>query len=298
MLSRKDIRPKQSQMLLDAGFLPVSIDYRLCPEMSLLSGPMQDVCDALKWARTTLPKLRLQRHDIQADGEKVVVVGWSTGGHLALTLGWMAPAAGIPPPLAILAFYCPTDYEDPFWSLPNIPRGSESAAKEIETNLWDGMYDKPITAYNVPANTQTVGGWMAANNPRSRIALHMNWKGQTLPVLLHGSNRERLRNLEVMTPTTEEIQSISPLAQIRCHKYKTPTFMIHGTLDDLIPWQQTQRTYEALINEGVDAELRVVADGIHLFDIYPEFKDNVEANNAVINGYKFLCRHVGLMVDF
>lgn len=48
MLSSKDIRPQQLQMLHDAGFLPISIDYRLCPEVTLPAGPMKDVCDALE----------------------------------------------------------------------------------------------------------------------------------------------------------------------------------------------------------------------------------------------------------
>ena len=30
--TRKDIRDDQTQILLKAGFLPVSVDYRLCPE--------------------------------------------------------------------------------------------------------------------------------------------------------------------------------------------------------------------------------------------------------------------------
>lgn len=87
MLSRKDIRPAQTSTLLDAGFLPISIDYRLCPELTILEGPMHDVRDALKWARSTLLTLPLQRRDIRPNGDKVVAIGWSTGGHLAMTLG-------------------------------------------------------------------------------------------------------------------------------------------------------------------------------------------------------------------
>jgi acetyl esterase/lipase len=112
MFTRKDIRPPQTRILLEKGFLPVSLDHRLCPEVSLSEGPMVDVCDALVWARYTLPYIKLQRSDIQIDGERVVVVGWSSGGQLAMSLAWTAPQKGLRPPEAILAFYCPTDYED------------------------------------------------------------------------------------------------------------------------------------------------------------------------------------------
>lgn len=65
---------------------------------------MRDVCDVLYWARKILPTLTLPgRPDICADGDSVVAVGWSSGGHLAMTLGWMAASLGIRPPEAVLA---------------------------------------------------------------------------------------------------------------------------------------------------------------------------------------------------
>ena len=111
MLSRKDIRPRQTELLLQNGFLPVSIDYRLCPEINIVDGAMTDVCDALRWARKDLPDLDLGSPGLRIDGDKVVVVGWSTGGTLSMTLGFTAPRRGVKAPDAILAFYCPTDYE-------------------------------------------------------------------------------------------------------------------------------------------------------------------------------------------
>ena len=304
MLSRKDIRPKQTKTLLDAGFLPVSVDYRLCPETTLPNGPMRDVCDALKWARNELPELRLKRSDIRANGSQIVAIGWSTGGHLAMTLAWTAPAQAISPPQAILSLYSPTDYHDPFWTLPNVPRGAEHIASEAQSNddgskiLRDGIFDKPITAYNVPSGTRTIGGWLAPNDLRSRIALHMNWNGQTLPVLLCGATLAAAgsapHSKDIVVPKPEQIASVSPLAQIQRGTYRTPTFIVHGTLDDLIPWQQSQRTHVALVASGVEAGLRVVEGAVHLFDSYHGFERDVDAAGAVADGYRFLGRWVGL----
>jgi acetyl esterase/lipase len=111
IFSRKDIRPTQTRLLIEKGFVPVSLDHRLCPEVKLAEGGMVDVCDALEWARTKLPHIKLQS-DVQIDGERVVVVGWSSGGQLAMSLAWTAPQKVLRPPEAILAFYCPTNYED------------------------------------------------------------------------------------------------------------------------------------------------------------------------------------------
>ncbi|KAF7159620.1 hypothetical protein CNMCM5623_005000 [Aspergillus felis] len=295
MLSRKDIRPPQTKILLDAGFLPVSVDYRLCPEMTLPEGPMQDVCDALSWARTTLPTLPLQRHDVRVDGDHVVAVGWSTGGHLALTLGFTAPQAGIRPPDATLAFYCPLDYEDPFWSRPNKPFSQDTEGK-LQYDLLEGVYERPITAYNPSPAHRALGGWMAPNDPRSRIALHMNWKGRTLRVLLNklspdsGSSSDPTDDLP--EPTLDRIQSVSPLAQIQKGAYRVPTFIIHGTKDDLIPWQQAMRTYEALRQKDVIAEVRILEGAAHLFDLYQSYKTDEKAIRVVQEGYEFLRRHV------
>lgn len=109
-LSRKAIRPAQTEYLIAHDFLPVSIDYRLCPETTLLEGPITDVCDAYRWCLSTLPKLARERGFI-IDEDRIVVIGWSTGGHLALSLAWTTLNAGLPPPIGLLSFYAPVDFQ-------------------------------------------------------------------------------------------------------------------------------------------------------------------------------------------
>lgn len=107
MFTRKEAHPKQVRLLLDEGFLPVSIEYRFCPEINIIDGPMTDVCDALQWCRNTLPSMTSNYPELQIDGNKVAVIGWSTGGHLAMTIPSSATQRGIKPPEVILAFYAP-----------------------------------------------------------------------------------------------------------------------------------------------------------------------------------------------
>jgi acetyl esterase/lipase len=302
MLSRKDVRPTQVQLLIDMGFLPVSIDYRLCPEVSLLEGPMADACEALAWAQSTLPHLNLQRPDIRPDGNNVVAVGWSSGGHLAMTLAWTAPAHGLRAPEAILSFYCATDYTDPFWTKPNFPYQSDVSIEDVPMESpFLGINDRAITSYNPAPSKRALGGWMSPSDPRSRIALHMNWTGQTLSVLFNGHKHKSLvaiaggdDNVILPKPTLSEIQKACPLSHVYAGQYKTPTFIIHGTLDDLIPVEQAQRTHEQMLANGVESELRVVADAPHLFDMSPNLKNNEDACRAVADGYEFLRSHVGL----
>ncbi|KAL2813644.1 hypothetical protein BDW59DRAFT_167452 [Aspergillus cavernicola] len=292
MLSRKDIRPKQTAYLHSLGFLPVSIDYRLCPETTLPEGPMRDVSDALIWARTTLPSLPLLCPGLKVDPSRLVVVGWSTGGTLAMTTAFTSIERGLAPPNAILAFYCPTDYEDPFWARPNYPENTDGLSLS-KYNLLEGVRTHPITAYNVPSAVKAVGGWMAPEDPRSRIVLHMNWKGQCLPVLLRGlptvdsvSPSELSALMSQPQPEVEEIQRVSPYAQIQKGVYRTPTFVIHGTDDDLIPWSQSVRTVEALKGKGIRAEVIVPQGKVHLFDLYRDVDGSTW--ETVQRGYDFL----------
>ncbi|KAK2029121.1 hypothetical protein LX32DRAFT_617722 [Colletotrichum zoysiae] len=292
MLSRNDIRPRQTDMLLKSGFLPVSVDYRLCPEVTLAEGPMTDVVDALSWVRNVLPSLL--RPGFSIDTDQVVAVGWSTGGHLAMTLAWTSLARQVAPPTAILAFYSPLDYEDDFWVRPNLPRGATSDPDEsfpLDTRIWDGgVFDTARVDYRVAPAKRALGGWMAASDPRSRLALHMNAQGRTLHVLLNGLDKTTRQ--PPAAPTSAEIAAVSPLARVRTGHYTTPTFIIHPREDDLIPWQQADRTWRALRDRGVEAELRLVEGVPHLFDLARTMDDAAE--RAVVEGYEFLCRHVGV----
>lgn len=242
MLSRKDVRAPQTQYLLDNGFLPVSVDYRLAPEINVRDGAMTDVRDALVWARDRLPSLKLQVPGLKVNPRKVVVVGWSTGGSLSLTLPFTTVKSGVQPPDAVLAFYCPTDFEADFWYQPNYPENSFEASKNTY-DLLEGVRDSPITEYNIPKDKMNVGGWMNLEDTRSRIVLHMNWKGQMPAVLLNGlPSKEKCRAkvasgeekeedfYKLARPSAEDVASISPASQIRMGNYHVPTFFIHGEL--------------------------------------------------------------------
>lgn len=291
MLSRKDVRPKQTQMLLDAGFVPISIDYRLCPEVTLLEGPMEDAQDALAWARHTLPHIARARPDVRIDGTRVFAIGWSTGGTLALSLGW---AARVQPPEATLVFYCPYDYDDPAWSRQNKPYGDAALSPE-DYDVWESVADSPMTAYNPAPAARAAGGWASKTDARSRIVLHMNWYGQTVPVLVYGLKKPQQTKPSpsalLPPPTSAQISAISPLAQVRQGNYRTPTFIIHPVDDDLIPWQQAQRMTDELARMGVEVHLRLIDNAVHLFDILPRFDRHAQAAAAVKEGYAFLSRH-------
>lgn len=300
LFSRKDVRPAQTRLLLNRGFLPVSIDYRLCPEVSLLDGPMVDACDAFEWTRTALPKLRLPNPDLQIDGETVAVVGWSSGGQLAMSLGWTAPQRGLPPPAAMIVFYAPTDYEDAWWQSPIMPSGAPYRGQQYD--VLDGVRDAPIAQYDmVGAWEEPIADPRSWGDSRCRIVMHINWKAQTLPVILTGlpSKKKALAAAasqdgrdwgKLPQPPLDVIRSASPRAHIRDGSFSVPTFFVHGTADDLIPWEQTEGSHRAMAEQGLDTDLALLHGAPHICDLSSDPAS--EGWKAVLRAYDFLTSRV------
>lgn len=131
----------------------------------------------------------------------------------------------------------------------------------------------------------------------------MNWNAQHLPVLLNGLPGPDARKksgkapdvlrkelLSQPLPAQARVQSISPLAQIAAGNYSVPTVLVHGKDDDLIPWQQSQRTFEALRGQGVPAELIALDGAEHLFDAFGLDRQG-GGTEAVRKAFDWLARH-------
>ena len=107
-MSKSFVRPSQTKLLLDHGILPVSIDYRLVPEINLHDGAMSDVNDGLLWVQNDLPSIA-KFAGVEVDSKNIVIVGWSAGGQLRMSLAWTCKE----PPKAILTLYALSDFESP-----------------------------------------------------------------------------------------------------------------------------------------------------------------------------------------
>ena len=148
-----------------------------------------------------------------------------------------------------------------------------------------------------------MGAWNPLSDPRTRtdprcrILLHINWKAQTLLVIIGGlPSKNKLTSSDARKwynlpqPAQEKILAVSPLAQIVRGNYRTPTFVIHGTNDDLIPWQQSQRTYDALTERGITAGLELVQGAPHICDLSSD--PEAEGWKATLKGYEFISSFV------
>ncbi|KAJ5610338.1 polyketide synthase protein [Penicillium lagena] len=292
MLSKKAIRPYQCKYLLEQGFVPIAINYRLCPETTL-GETIQDVLDCLQWARSTLPNLA-HRRGLQVDASNIVAVGWSSGGHLAMSLGWTAIQAHVAPPSAVLAFYPPTDYESGHWWNPidDSTRNLEPTMSMDEIIGQLRKPRKPLQEYHVAAQDMEHAeeGWVSLGDPRSELVLHSVRDGLTIPLLLHGLGGDP-GNSNVLSsmPSKDELAAISPLHYVRTGTYQIPTYLIHGTGDKLVPVEMSVALHEALKQQGIDTGLTQVPETSHTFDMFLRPGDR-RWNEYVQPGMDFLVR--------
>ena len=156
-----------------------------------------------------------------------------------------------------------------------------------------------FASYYPPLNKGLPGSFlMGVADPRWRVILHMNWKAQMVPILINGlPNKKKLRGrnadsfTNMVMPSKDQIASISPYAQIELGNYRTPTFIMHGTEDDLVPCRQSMNTIAALKRKGVDCGLGIASGARHLFDTFPS-DDPAGTGVAVVReGYEFLMKH-------
>ena len=134
---------------------------------------MTDVRDALRWARELLPSVKLKHSEVKIDGNILAAIGWSTGGTLAMSLGFTARSHGIKRPDVILTFYSPTNYDDncaytnslhiiyvfkpiltnPVFKTPNYPKIFPNAPNDDTYDLLDAVQSEPVSLCRTPAPT-------------------------------------------------------------------------------------------------------------------------------------------------
>ena len=91
----------------------------------------------------------------------------------------------------------------------------------------------------------------------------------------------------------ELIASISPLSQVRRGNYRTPTFLVHGTEDEIVPFHTAKIFYGALKEMGVDCGISTVEGARHVHDFQLGEEDSGWMAGAGI-GYAFLFEALGL----
>ncbi|KAF9694109.1 hypothetical protein EKO04_007757 [Ascochyta lentis] len=277
-LSRKAVRPAQTKFLLSHNILPISVDYRLCPEVNVIEGPISDVLDAYVWIQSELSAI-IARFGISIDTARILSIGWSTGAHLAMSLAWTTKQLNLRPPVAILGFYGPTDFESGDLEVHHTEYPIRRMRME---KIIQSLPKRPVTNYGAMMDGSEMG-WVKPGDPRSELIFALLKEGIGLNVLLNGLSPEAL----AQKPDPALVRAISPMAHVRDGSYDVPTFVIHGLEDEIVPFKTAELFIKELENYGVKCGLLKVPGVRHIHDLHlkpgsKEWRDQVEP------GYRFL----------
>ncbi|KAH7058822.1 alpha beta-hydrolase [Macrophomina phaseolina] len=237
------IPPAETTHLIETlGAIAVAVEYRLCPQVSLLEGPISDARDSLAWARTTLPSaLRAATNgSVLADPARVAAMGHSAGGMLALELGNAAD-----PPDAILDLYG-IKYlaTTPFWTQPF---AAFAPLPDPSPDFMDRAYQGPVP---LAAGELFVDGAPALGVPRTAWMIH---------AIKHGA---------LYAKELKEEDGVLEVEPTRGFGAKwPPTCFVHGTADVFAPVEVAERAERELRQEGAEVELVRVEGAAHMFDI-------------------------------
>lgn len=129
-------------------------------------------------------------------------------------------------------------------------------------------------------------GWVKPGDPRSELVLSLFKEGNGLPLLLNGISDDGDWNRYL---NTAQVAAISPLAQVRNGTYKTPTFVVHGNKDEIVPYETAVRFVKEMREQGVECGFLTVEGAKHIHDL--KLKPGTTSWEAeVAPGYEFLLR--------
>ena len=246
MGSRRRMPLGQLTRFLSAGYVVVSIDYRLAPETKLPQ-IIEDVRDALRWVREKGVEL------FRIDPERVAVVGQSAGGYLTLMAGFCVA----PRPAALVSFYGYGDIAGDWYSKP------------------DPFYRKQ-PAVSREAAMLSVGKTAICESDDSREPFYLYCRQNGLwPNEVAGLDPVSQR--DAFKPYCP-LQNVSP-------EYPA-TVLLHGDKDTDVPCEQSAMMASALSRAGVDSALVTIEGGGHSFDYDEEKPDTIRALDLVMSFLK------------
>ncbi|KAF2023906.1 alpha/beta-hydrolase [Setomelanomma holmii] len=231
---------------LERGWIVLAIEHRLCPGANVLEGPMTDAREALAWAQNGgLRKALEGKWNGKVDSKRVMVMGTSSGGHLALSTAFHTPT----PPLAILDFYGAKAFSSPFWTqhMTKMPPAFLEPRPEHEIAQ---LYAEKTTLVG-GASLEGQAPDPSAPDPKVRqaFAMHQIATGNVLKT--------------IWSAYPNELDKIDPLLNV--NKNWPPVCIVHGTADTMIPMSLSKELEARLKEEGVEVAFVEVEGEEHTF---------------------------------
>jgi acetyl esterase/lipase len=227
MGSRSDIDRRVKKHALDAGYVLVSLDYRLAPETQLPQ-IIEDLEDACHWIRRDGPRL------FQIDPTRIAVVGGSAGGYLTLACGFRVR----PRPAVLFSLWGYGDLIGDWYSQPSPhPRHHQSkltrdeAFRQVSGAAIANGRDRQGDGGGFYQYCRQTGTWPRAVS---------GWDPDTEPQRFYPFMP--VKNVSTDFP---------------------PTALIHGTMDTDVPYEQSVMMAEQFKKHNVPHQLISIPGGEH-----------------------------------
>jgi len=249
---REGVSGRLKKAFLDAGYIVVSIDYRLAPETKLPE-IIGDVEDAFRWIRERGPEL------FHADPDRLAVTGGSAGGYLTLMTGYRVE----PRPDALVALWGYGDLVGPWYSSPS-PHPCHHRVKLSRDGAFQQVDGPPISD--------------ARDREGNGGAFYQFCRQQGLwPKAVSGWD-----------PHTEQEKFYPYMPVKNVTANYPPTLMIHGQRDTDVPHEQSVMMAAELRRNDVERKLISIPNGEHGL----AGADGRAVDDAFKTAIKFVCKHL------
>jgi len=244
---RTHIRAVQVERYVKAGFVVVSIDYRLAPETKLPE-ILEDVRDAYLWVRAKGPAL------FHADPNRIAVVGHSAGGYLTLAAGYHLQ----PRPKALVSFYGYGDITGAWYSRPDPFYLREPAVSKERAEL-------------------AVGSTVISEGDEER-----RW-----PFYLYCRQQGLWPKEVAGWDPDSQPHAFDPYCPVRnVSADYPPTLLLHGDQDTDVPFEQSEMMARELARHNVEHRFIQIRGGPHGFDANLSDPQAVQAFEEVLSFLK------------
>ncbi|KAF2668883.1 alpha/beta-hydrolase [Microthyrium microscopicum] len=242
------INKDQIKDCLDRKWIVVSPNHRLCPQVDVLEGPMTDIRDFLAWIYDgNLDKeLKNAGLEVSVNKDKVMSFGTSSGGHLALSLGYDVPRKVV----AIYDQYSPASFSDQSWRKKQEDRTPPGV--KIDLDLAQKVFDiKPIpTTAGVGLEGQALPPDFS--DPRQAFTFSTMSRGGVVKAIYPKGETEGYQKVDPVLNVTSDFP---------------PTMIVHGTADVSVPIHLSHALFKKLQDAGVESEMVEVEGAEHTFSM-------------------------------
>ncbi|KAI6757050.1 hypothetical protein HG530_011648 [Fusarium avenaceum] len=240
------VNQDQIEDCLSRGWIVVVPNHRLCPQVNVLEGPMQDCRDLLEWIYNHELERSIHQHSHPhiCDLKHVFAFGTSSGGHLALSLGF-----GVPRPVAgILDFYGPCSFDDPFWTSP-LPHVAAKLPPNLSSEFLNRVFAEDPVPVRGGVSLEGQAGPAGPNfdDPRQAFAFTQIGNGRVLDTIF----------------PSRDWQRVDPILNI--NSQFPPTFIVHGLADTMVPISLSRALLEEMKKQNVPCQLLEIPDEEHTF---------------------------------